>query len=150
MNVQNPEAYNICAYKWGSVIRDEWMVFGAHFDVAPPANAVLLDPHIVGFRTYGTRAGAYDNSAGTAMVMETARALADFDTRRTMVFCLWSGEEGGKRGSDYWTEYHVKEDNPQVTVMNYINLDMAGVNWPGGGGAPVSYTHLTLPTIYSV
>jgi len=136
MNVQNPEAYNICAYKWGSVVRDEWMVFGAHFDVAPPANAVLLDPHLVGFRTYGTRAGAYDNSAGTAMVMETARALADFDTRRTMVFCLWSGEEGGKRGSDYWTEYHVKEDNPEVTVMNYINLDMAGVNWPGGGGAP--------------
>ncbi|MBT87024.1 MAG: hypothetical protein CMA62_05885, partial [Euryarchaeota archaeon] len=70
MNVQNPEAYNICAYKWGSVVPDEWMVFGAHFDVAPPANAVLLDPHIVGFRTYGTRAGAYDNSAGTAMVME--------------------------------------------------------------------------------
>ncbi|RPG72875.1 MAG: M28 family peptidase, partial [Euryarchaeota archaeon TMED192] len=101
MNVQNPEAYNICAYKWGSVYPDEWMVFGAHFDVAPPANAVLLDPHVVGFRTYGTRAGAYDNSAGTAMVMETARALADFDTRRTMVFCLWSGEEGGKRGSDY-------------------------------------------------
>ena len=100
MNVQNPEAYNICAYKWGSVVPDEWMVFGAHFDVAPPANAVLLDPHIVGFRTYGTRAGAYDNSAGTAMVIETARALADFETRRTMVFCLWSGEEGGKRGSD--------------------------------------------------
>ena len=21
-------------------------------------------------------------------------------------------------------------------VTNYINLDMAGVNWPGGGGAP--------------
>ena len=37
MNVQNPEAYNICAYKWGSVVPDEWMVFGAHFDVAPPA-----------------------------------------------------------------------------------------------------------------
>ena len=97
MNVQNPEAYNICAYKWGSVVRNEWMVFGAHFDVAPPANAVLLDPHIVGFRTYGTRAGAYDNSAGTAMVMETARALADFETRRTMVFCLWSGEEGREK-----------------------------------------------------
>ncbi len=136
MNVQNPEAYNICAYKWGSLVQDEWMVFGAHFDVAPPANAVLLDPHLVGFRTYGTRAGAYDNSAGTSMVMETARALADFETRRTMVFCLWSGEEGGKRGSDYWTEYYVKEDNPHVTIMNYINLDMAGVNWPGGGGAP--------------
>ena len=23
-----------------------------------------------------------------------------------------------------------------MTITNYINLDMAGVNWPGGGGAP--------------
>ncbi len=134
--IQNPEAYNICAYKWGSVYTDEWLVFGAHFDIAPPANMVALDPHVTGSRTYGTRVGAYDNSAGTSMVLETARALADFESRRTMVFCLWSGEEGGKRGSDYWTEYYVKEDNPDVTVTNYINLDMAGVNWPGGGGAP--------------
>lgn len=133
---QNPEAYNICAYKWGSEVPNEWLVFGAHFDVAPPANAVLLDPHIIGERTYGTRVGAYDNSAGTSMVMETARTLNDFESRRTMVFCLWSGEEGGKRGSDYWTEYYVGEDNPDVTITNYINLDMAGVNWPGGGGAP--------------
>ena len=133
---QNPESYNVCAYKWGGVFPNEWLVFGAHFDVAPPANMALLDPHVTGMRTYGTRAGAYDNSAGTSMVMETARALADFETRRTMVFCLWSGEEGGKRGSDYWTDYFVKEDNPDVTVTNYINLDMAGVNWPGGGGAP--------------
>ncbi len=133
---QNPESYNVCAYKWGSVFTDEWLVFGAHFDVAPPANLVLLDPHVTGSRTYGTRVGAYDNSAGTSMVLETARALVEFESRRTMVFCLWSGEEGGKRGSDYWTDYYVKEDNPDVTVTNYINLDMAGVNWPGGGGAP--------------
>lgn len=133
---QNPEAYNICAYKWGSEVVNEWLVFGAHFDIAPPANAVLLDPHVTGSRSYGTRVGAYDNTAGTSMVLETARVLADFDSRRTMVFCLWSGEEGGKRGSDYWTEYYVGEDNPDVTVTNYINLDMAGVNWPGGGGAP--------------
>ena len=133
---QNPEAYNICAYKWGTEVQNEWLVFGAHFDIAPPVNGVLLDPHIIGERTYGTRVGAYDNTAGTSMVLETARALADFESRRTMVFCLWSGEEGGKRGSDYWTEYYVKEDNPDVTITNYINLDMAGVNWPGGGGAP--------------
>jgi len=136
LQVQNPEAYNICAYKWGSEVVNEWLVFGAHFDIAPPANAVLLDPHTTGSRSYGTRVGAYDNTAGTSMVLETARVLADFDSRRTMVFCLWSGEEGGKRGSDYWTEYYVSEDNPDVTVTNYINLDMAGVNWPGGGGAP--------------
>ena len=135
-NIQNPEAYNVCAYKWGSETPNEWLVFGAHFDIAPPANAVLLDPHTTGSRTYGTRVGAYDNTAGTSMVLETAKVLAGFESRRTMVFCLWSGEEGGKRGSDYWTEYYVKEDHPEVTVTNYINLDMAGVNWPGGGGAP--------------
>ena len=112
------------------------MVFGAHFDIATPANAVILDPHTTGSRSYGTRVGAYDNTAGTSMVLETAKVLAGFESRRTMVFCLWSGEEGGLRGSDYWTEYYVKEDNPDVTVTNYINLDMGGVNWPGGGGAP--------------
>mgnify|MGYP003327786947 FL=1 len=105
--VQNPEAYNVCAYKWGSETPNEWLVFGAHFDVAPPANAVLLDPHVIGSRTYGTRVGAYDNTAGTSMVLETAKVLAEFESRRTMVFCLWSGEEGGKRGSDYWTEYYL-------------------------------------------
>ena len=132
---QNPEAYNVCGYRWGEVDADKWMVFGAHFDIAPPVNAALLDPHIFG-RTYGTRVGAYDNSAGTSMVLETAKMMSNYDSRRTMVFCFWSGEEGGKRGSDYWTEYYVADDHPEVTVTNYINLDMAGVNWPGGGGAP--------------
>ena len=135
---QNPEAYNICGFRYGSEFPDEWMVFGAHFDVAPPANALLLDPHVTGVRTYGTRVGAYDNTAGTSMVLTVAEAMANYETRRTMVFCLWSGEEGGKRGSDYWTDYYVKEDNPDVVVTNYVNLDMAGVNWPGGGGAPHS------------
>jgi len=133
---QNPEAYNICGFRYGSVSPDEWMVFGAHFDVAPPANLIADDPHITGQRSYGTRVGAYDNTAGTSMVLTVAEAMSSFETRRTMVFCFWSGEEGGKRGSDYWTDYYVKVDNPNVIVTNYVNLDMAGVNWPGGGGAP--------------
>jgi hypothetical protein len=137
---QNPEAYNICGYRFGEVNPDKWMVFGAHFDIAPPVNGGMLDPHLFG-RTYGTRVGAYDNTAGTAMVLTVAEAMANYDTRNTMVFCLWSGEEGGKRGSDFWTDYWVKEDNPNVEVTNYVNLDMAGVNWPGGGGAPCGNGH---------
>tara|TARA_B100000287_G_scaffold12826_1_gene13141 strand:- start:1593 stop:3377 length:1785 start_codon:yes stop_codon:yes gene_type:complete len=137
---QNPEAYNICGYRFGQVDPDKWMVFGAHFDIAPPVNAGMLDPHIFG-RTYGTRVGAYDNTAGTSMVLTVAEAMANYPTRNTMVFCLWSGEEGGKRGSDFWTDYWVKEDNPNVEVTNYVNLDMAGVNWPGGGGAPCGNGH---------
>ena len=137
---QNPEAYNVCGYRFGEVDPDKWMVFGAHFDIAPPVNGALLDPHIFG-RTYGTRVGAYDNTAGTSMVLTVAEAMATYSTRNTMVFCLWSGEEGGKRGSDYWTDEWVKEDNPNVEVTNYVNLDMAGVNWPGGGGAPCGGNH---------
>ena len=137
---QNPEAYNICGYRFGEVNPDKWMVFGAHFDIAPPVNGGMLDPHIFG-RTYGTRVGAYDNTAGTSMVLTVAEAMANFNTRNTMVFCLWSGEEGGKRGSDFWTDYWVKEENPDVEVTNYVNLDMAGVNWPGGGGAPCGGNH---------
>ena len=138
----NPEAYNICGYRFGEVDPDKWMVFGAHFDIAPPINGGLISPHLPGVgRTYGTRVGAYDNTAGTSMVLTVAEAMADFSTRNTMVFCLWSGEEGGKRGSDYWTDEWVKEDNPNVEVTNYVNLDMAGVNWPGGGGAPCGNNH---------
>jgi len=139
---QNPEAYNICGFRDGTLYADEWLVFGAHFDIAPPTNAGLVDPHDTGSRTYGTRYGAYDNTAGTSMVLATAEAMANmpYDTRRTMVFCLWSGEEGGKRGSDYWTET-LDDNHPGVTVTNYINLDMAGVNWPGGGGAPCGDEH---------
>ena len=137
---QNPEAYNICGYRFGTVDPNKWMVFGAHFDIAPPVNGGMLDPHIFG-RTYGTRVGAYDNTAGTSMVLTVAESMATYDTRNTMVFCLWSGEEGGKRGSDFWTDYWVKEDNPDVEVTNYVNLDMAGVNWPGGGGAPCGNGH---------
>ena len=133
---QNPEAYNICGFRYGEEFPNEWMVFGAHFDIAPPVNMLADDPHVTGQRTYGTRVGAYDNTAGTSMVLTVAEAMADVATRRTMVFCFWSGEEGGKRGSDYWTDYFVKDENPDVTVTNYVNLDMAGVNWPGGGGAP--------------
>ena len=139
---QNPEAYNICGFRDGTLYADEWLVFGAHFDIAPPTNAGLVDPHDTGSRTYGTRYGAYDNTAGTSMVLATAEAMANmpYDTRRTMVFCLWSGEEGGKRGSDYWTKT-LDDNHPGVTVTNYINLDMAGVNWPGGGGAPCGDEH---------
>ncbi len=138
---QNPEAYNICGYRFGEVDPDKWMVFGAHFDIAPPVNGGMISPHLIGERTYGTRVGAYDNTAGTSMVLTVAEAMAGYSTRNTMVFCLWSGEEGGKRGSDYWTEEWVKEDNPNVEVTNYVNLDMAGVNWPGGGGAPCGGNH---------
>ena len=71
-------AVNICAYKTGTVFPDEWLVFGAHFDVAPyatPPTAIIPGTEQQG---YGTRTGAYDNAAGSSMVLTTAKVLADF------------------------------------------------------------------------
>ena len=118
-------AVNICGYKIGSVYPDEWLIFGAHFDIAPP---VAYTPGAqIGVPGYGTRHGAYDNAAGSSMVLSTASVLAEFDARRTMVFCLWSSEEEG-----LWGSRSFANDLPDgVTVSNYLNLDMAGVNYPG-------------------
>ena len=118
-------AVNICGYKEGSVYPDEWLVFGAHFDIAPP---VAYTPGAeIGIPGYGTRHGAYDNAAGSSMVLTTASVLAEFDARRTMVFCLWSSEEEG-----LWGSRSFANDLPDgITVSNYLNLDMAGVNYPG-------------------
>ena len=116
---------NICGYKTGSVYPNEWLIFGAHFDIAPP---VAYTPGAeIGIPGYGTRHGAYDNAAGSSMVLSTASVLAEFDARRTMVFCLWSSEEEG-----LWGSRSFAGDIPDgVTVSNYLNLDMAGVNYPG-------------------
>ena len=115
-------AVNICGYKTGSVYPDEWLIFGAHFDIAPP---VAYTPWVL--PGYGTRHWAYDNAAGSSMVLTTASVLAEFDARRTMVFCLWSSEEEG-----LWGSRSFANDLPEgVTVSNYLNLDMAGVNYPG-------------------
>ncbi len=118
-------AVNICGYKIGSVYPNEWLIFGAHFDIAPP---VAYTPGAqIGIPGYGTRHGAYDNAAGSSMVLTTASVLAEFDARRTMVFCLWSSEEEG-----LWGSRSFANDLPDgVTVSNYLNLDMAGVNYPG-------------------
>ena len=117
-------AVNVCGYKEGTLYPDEWLVFGAHFDIAPPV-VYTPGPDIPG---YGTRTGAYDNSAGTSMILETAEALSKIDTRRTMVFCLWSSEEEGLWGSSSWAQDVAEMD---VQVTNYVNLDMMGINWPG-------------------
>src|SRR3546814_19419820 len=53
--------------------------------------------------------GAADNGAGTAMIMEAARILADMGVRpkRTIRFALWAGEEQGLLGSLAYVEQHL-------------------------------------------
>jgi len=113
----SPRAENVCGYKTGTLYPDEWLVLGAHLDVAEPGSGP----------GGGTSVGAHDNKAGVALVMEAARGLAQFEHRRTIVVCLWSNEENGYDGSDMWIE----NIPAGVTVTNYLNADAVGTNWPG-------------------
>ena len=53
-------AVNVCGYKTGELYPDEWLVLGAHLDVAEPGT----------LPGGGTRIGAHDNGAGVALVLE--------------------------------------------------------------------------------
>lgn len=112
-----PSAVNVCGYKTGTLYPDEWLVLGGHLDIAEIGSGPGGGTHI----------GAHDNTAGVAMVLEAARGLAGFDSRRTLAVCLWSNEENGYYGVDRW----IDEIPNGVKVTNYLNIDSAGVNFPG-------------------
>ncbi len=104
----------------------EYIIIGAHYD------------HI-GFGEIGSMArkgeekqihnGADDNASGTSTVLELVAALADVQKknpnafRRDIVFALWSGEELGIIGSNYFAEHPLV---PIEKTAAYLNFDMVG------------------------
>jgi len=70
---------NVIAEIRGSELPNEWLLVGAHLD------------------SWDFVLGAQDNGAGTASVLEVARAIASMGKkpRRTIRFALWGGEEQG-------------------------------------------------------
>ncbi len=78
--------------------------------------------------------GAVDPGSGTAVMLETARALGElahsgWKPRRSIVMCEWDGEEPGLLGSTEWVEDNLKE--LQTKAIAYINTDVgvAGPNF---------------------
>ena len=67
--------------------------------------------------------GAYDNATGSAILLEVARGLASQAARpkRTVVVVLFTAEEKGLLGSDYFAHYPVKAAGRMVAN---VNLDM--------------------------
>jgi len=90
--ISGPEPVNnVIAEIKGREKPDEWILVGAHLDS----------------RDYGT--GAQDNGAGSASVLEVARAIASLGKapRRSIRFALWGGEEEGLLGSYGYTQAHL-------------------------------------------
>ncbi len=103
---------NVIGYVEGSdpVLKNEVVVIGAHYDHLGRRGDYIFN-------------GADDNGSGSVGVMNLARAFAmnPVKPKRTVVFCLWTGEEEGLLGSRYYVR------NPAFPIdktVAYLNLDM--------------------------
>jgi len=91
--------YNTVGEIKGSEKPDEFVVLGAHID------------------SWDLAQGTTDNGTGTCIVLEAARALAKsgIKPKRTIRFCLFSGEEQGLHGSRQYVEKH-KGEMPKTSM----------------------------------
>ncbi len=101
--------YDVIAKIPGSTEPDEWVIRGNHHDAWVN--------------------GADDPVSGASAELEEARSLGElvkqgWKPRRTIVYCVWDGEEPGLLGSTEWVETHVDELK-QKAVM-YLNSDSNG------------------------
>ena len=111
VNLANP-----IGFKPGTDLASEWVVVGAHYDAR---NANRCDG------AASPQPGANDNGSGCAGVIELARVMQTADTRRSIVFICFAGEEQGLVGSRRYVEsLQVGGQIAQVRYM--LNLDMIG------------------------
>ncbi|NPV82353.1 MAG: M20/M25/M40 family metallo-hydrolase [Candidatus Aminicenantes bacterium] len=105
-------AMNVIGYIEGSdpKLKDEYFVLGAHFD------------HLGAWEDYIFN-GSDDNASGSVGVIAIARAMAlnPVKPKRSIVFCLWTGEEKGLLGSRYYVQ---NPTFPMEKTVGYLNYDM--------------------------
>ena len=114
-------------------LKNEYIVLGGHFDHLGVRNGQVYN-------------GADDNASGSAVVMEVARLMKkhNIEPKRTVLFCLWTGEELGLIGSRYWVNHPTDGITMEKVVLNF-NMDMVGLGEKiGAGGA------LNFPSVWEV
>lgn len=62
--------------------------------------------------------GVEDNASGTALVMELARVMSQYQFPNTLVFLITIGEEQGLYGADAFADYVVDKSIPLHAVLN--------------------------------
>jgi N-acetylated-alpha-linked acidic dipeptidase len=108
-NWDTKTAYNVIARIPGAQYPDEWVIRGNHHDAWVN--------------------GADDPVSAANATMEEARGLAalvkqGWRPKRTIIYCLWDGEEPGLLGSTEWAEAHDAE--LRAKAVAYINSDSNG------------------------
>lgn len=99
------ESQNVICEIPGSEFPDEVVIYTAHYD------------------TVRFSKGYFDNSTGSAMVMELIRHYAENPPKRTVRFVFCGSEERGLLGSKAYVAAH-EEELSKIRLC--INLDMAG------------------------
>ena len=108
-------ANNVIAIQHGTEFPDEYVVCGAHYD------SFTYEAYYNG--TFNNAPGADDNASGCAGILEAARILSKYDTKRSIIYCSFSAEELGLFGSSFFAE---KCANEKMNIVGYFNLDMIG------------------------
>lgn len=108
--------HNVIGVMRGSEYPDEYVLAGGHLDA------------------FDVATGGVDCSNGVSVVMEAARMISEAGgkPKRTILFCLWAGEEFGLLGSRYFVE---NKTVPLENISNYFNRD----------GGPLVPTGITVP-----
>jgi N-acetylated-alpha-linked acidic dipeptidase len=110
--------YDVIVRIPGSTDPDQWVVRGNHHDAWVN--------------------GAEDPVSGTVALMEEARAYATllkqgWKPKRTIIYCVWDGEEPALLGSTEWGEAHAEELRRHAVA--YINSDANGRGYLSMGGS---------------
>ena len=110
----DPMQYNTIAEIPGTDKKDEVVMLGAHLD------------------SWHAGTGATDNGAGSAVMMEAVRILKalEIKPRRTIRIALWSGEEQGLLGSQFYVMQHFGSrppmDEPEMKGLPTLTRRQAG------------------------
>ncbi|MFT3975653.1 MAG: M20/M25/M40 family metallo-hydrolase [Sphingomonas bacterium] len=113
------ESANVLAKIPGTKRPDETVMFGAHWDAygegPPDASGKTMRP------------GANDDGLGVAGVLELARQFkAGPKPERTLVFALWTGEERGLLGSEYYATHPIYPLEKTAANLTLDVLQTAG------------------------
>ncbi|PHS68008.1 MAG: aminopeptidase [Flavobacterium sp.] len=94
-------------------LKNEYIIYSAHYD-----HVGIGTPDKTGDSIYN---GARDNAIGTTTVLSMAQNLAKYPTKRSALFILFTGEEKGLLGSQFYVENPVLPLNQMVYCFNSDN-----------------------------
>lgn len=112
---QNQNACNVMGVIEGSDLKNEYIVLSAHYDHLGKDGDIVYN-------------GADDDGSGTAAVLTLAKTFKTlqnlgYGPRRSILFVLFSGEEKGLWGSDYFSKHQPVSFSK---ISCDLNIDMIG------------------------